>query len=96
MPNVIYEMGGDSADGHIVGPDGKSDWSVPDEVLRRFHNEQPRACRPPVGRRSYQTMVYWDPTDIVREFAPMAGAAEGGVIADAGPGRGSEHDARAR
>ena len=31
MPKVIYEMGGVSADGHIVGPDGKSDWSMPDE-----------------------------------------------------------------
>jgi hypothetical protein len=49
MPNRIYEVGGVSADGHIVEPDGKSDWSVPDEVLRRFHNEKPRACRPPVG-----------------------------------------------
>jgi hypothetical protein len=33
MPKVIYEMGGVSADGYIVGPDGKSDWSMPDEQL---------------------------------------------------------------
>ena len=25
MPKVIYEMGGVSADGYVVGPDGKSD-----------------------------------------------------------------------
>ena len=43
MPKVICEMGGVSADGHIVGPDGKSDWSVADEELHRFHNEQTRA-----------------------------------------------------
>jgi hypothetical protein len=24
MPKVIYEMGGVSADGYVVGPDGKS------------------------------------------------------------------------
>ena len=28
MPRVIYEMGGVSADGYIVGPDGKSDARV--------------------------------------------------------------------
>ena len=27
MPRVIYEMGGVSADGYVVGPDGRSDWS---------------------------------------------------------------------
>ena len=56
MPKVIYEIGGDSADGYIVGPDGNSD---------------------------------------ARVRADLAGAAEGGVLADAGLGRGSKHDARA-
>ena len=75
MPKVIYAMGGVSADGYIVGPDGKSDWSMPDEELHRFHNEQTRALAGHLlGRRLYDTMVYWetadkDPSDIVREFA---------------------------
>jgi hypothetical protein len=75
MPKVIYGMGGVSADGYIVGPDGKFDWSVPDEELHRFHNEQTRALAGHLlGRRLYETMVYWetadkDPSDIVREFA---------------------------
>ncbi len=75
MPKVIYEMGGVSADGYIVGPDGKSDWAMPDEELHRFHNEQTRALAGHLlGRRLYETMVYWetadkDPSDIVREFA---------------------------
>jgi dihydrofolate reductase len=75
MPDVIYEMGGVSADGYIVGPDGKSDWSMPDEELHRFHNEQTRALAGHLlGRRLYETMVYWetadkDPSDTVREFA---------------------------
>jgi hypothetical protein len=57
MPNVIYEMGGVSADGYIVGPDGKFDWSTPDEELHRFHNEQTRAlaCRL-LGRRLYESV----------------------------------------
>ena len=75
MPKVIYAMGGVSADGYIVGPDGKFDWSVPDEELHRFHNEQMRALAGHLlGRRLYETMVDWetadkDPLDIVREFA---------------------------
>ncbi len=75
MPDVIYAMGGVSADGYVVGPDGKFDWSVPDEELHRFHNEESRALAGHLlGRRLYETMVYWetaheDPSDIVREFA---------------------------
>lgn len=75
MPKVIYSMGGVSVDGYIVGPDGKFDWSAPDEELHRFHNEQTRALAGHLlGRRLYETMVYWetadkDPNDVVREFA---------------------------
>ena len=75
MPKVIYAMGGVSADGYVVGPDGKFDWSVPDEELHRFHNEQTRALAGHLlGRRLYETMVYWetagqDPSDVMREFA---------------------------
>ena len=75
MPQVIYAMGGVSADGYIVGPDGAFDWAMPDEELHRFHNEQTRALAGHLlGRRLYETMVYWetadeDPSDIVREFA---------------------------
>jgi dihydrofolate reductase len=75
MPDVIYAMGGVSADGYIVGPDGKFDWSIPDEELHRFHNEQTRALAGHLlGRRLYETMVYWetadnDPSAIIRDFA---------------------------
>jgi dihydrofolate reductase len=77
MPKVIYKMGGVSADGYIVGPDGKFDWTVPDEELHRFHNEQTRALAGYLlGRRLYETMLYWetadqDPAtgDVEREFA---------------------------
>jgi dihydrofolate reductase len=75
MPQVIYAMGGVSADGYIVGPDGAFDWAMPDEELHRFHNEQTRELAGHLlGRRLYETMVYWetadqDPSAIVREFA---------------------------
>ena len=75
MPRVIYQMGGVSADGYVVGPDGRFDWSRPDEELHRFHNEQARGLAGHLlGRRLYETMVFWetaenDPSEIVREFA---------------------------
>ena len=74
MPNVIYEMSV-SADGYIAGPDGKFDWSMPDEEMHRFHNEQARALAGHLlGRRLYETMGYWetadqDPSEIARDFA---------------------------
>jgi dihydrofolate reductase len=76
MPDVIYEMAV-SADGYIVGPDGKFDWSMPDEELHRFHNDQARALSGHLlGRRLYETMLYWetaenDPSDIARDFAQV-------------------------
>ena len=76
MPKVIYEMGV-SADGYIVGPDGKFDWAAPDEELHRFHNERARALGGHLlGRRLYETMVYWetagdDPSEIARDFAQI-------------------------
>jgi dihydrofolate reductase len=75
MPKVIYSMGGVSADGYIVGPDGRFDWAAPDEELHRFHNEQVRGLAGHLlGRRLYETMVYWetadqDPSEIARDFA---------------------------
>ena len=75
MPKVIYEMGGVSADGYIAGPDGRFDWAAPDEELHRFHNEQTRALGGHLlGRRLYETMVYWetadqDASEIARDFA---------------------------
>ena len=77
MPKLIYEMGGVSADGYVVGPDGKFDWAAPDEELHRFHNEQTRALDGHLlGRRLYETMLYWetagdDPSEIAREFAQV-------------------------
>jgi len=58
MPKLIDEMGGVSADGYVVGPDGQSDWSMPDAELRRLHSEQtPALAGHLLGRRSTTTAV---------------------------------------
>src|SRR3954449_13379288 len=55
---------GVSLDGFIADADGDFDWSVPDEELHRFHNEQVREVGMHLlGRRLYETMVYWETAD---------------------------------
>jgi dihydrofolate reductase len=50
-----------SLDGFIAGPDGKIDWSAPDEELHRFHNQQARELGAHLyGRRLYETMRVWE------------------------------------
>jgi dihydrofolate reductase len=63
MRKLIYSMGV-SLDGFIAGPNGEIDWSVPDEELHRFHNEQAREIGAHFcGRRLYEVMVYWETAD---------------------------------
>jgi dihydrofolate reductase len=69
---LIYSMGV-SLDGYIAGPDGTFDWSVPSQELHRFHNERVRelGCHL-LGRKLYETMVYWE----TAEQDPELGEAE--------------------
>src|SRR4051812_29483067 len=63
MRRLIYSMTV-SLDGFIAGPGGEIDWSAPDDELHRFHNEQVRELGAHlVGRRLYETMVYWETAD---------------------------------
>lgn len=60
MRSVIYTMG-HSLDGYIVGPDGGFDWTPPDPELFRFITEETRELAAYVmGRRLYETMLYWE------------------------------------
>lgn len=67
-----------SLDGYIVGPDGGFDWSAPDEAVFRFATDEVRQLGVHLlGRRLYESMVYWEPpdqdgwTDLEREFAEL-------------------------
>jgi dihydrofolate reductase len=61
MRDVTYSMGV-SLDGYIVGPDGDFDWTGPDAEVFRFVTEEIRGVGVYVlGRRLYETMLYWEP-----------------------------------
>ena len=63
MRSVIYSMG-TSLDGYIVGPDGGFNWTAPDEEVFRFHIDEIRGMGAYLmGRRLYETMLYWETTD---------------------------------
>jgi dihydrofolate reductase len=63
MRRVIYPMGA-SLDGYIAGPDGSFNWTEPDEDLFRFFTDEVRGLAAYVmGRRLYETMLYWETID---------------------------------
>ncbi|MFK4595504.1 dihydrofolate reductase family protein [Streptomyces pristinaespiralis] len=60
MRSVTYSMNV-SLDGYIVGPDGDFDWSGPDEEVFRFWIDEIREVGVHLmGRRLYETMLYWE------------------------------------
>jgi dihydrofolate reductase len=63
MRSVIYSMSV-SLDRYIAGPDGRFDWTTPDEEVFRFWTDQTRELAAHVmGRRLYETMLYWETAD---------------------------------
>jgi len=63
MRRVTYSMGA-SLDGYIVGPDGGFSWTGPDEHVFRFWIDEIREVGVHLmGRRLYETMLYWDTVD---------------------------------
>jgi dihydrofolate reductase len=63
MRNVTYSMSL-SLDGYIVGPDGTFDWGAPDEDVFRFWIDEIRGVGVHLmGRRLYETMLYWETAD---------------------------------
>ncbi len=60
MHKVTYAMGV-SLDGYIVGPDGDFDWGTPDAEVFRFWIDEIRDVGVHLmGRRLYETMLYWE------------------------------------
>ena len=63
MRRVTYSMGV-SLDGYVVGPDGDFDWTAPDEEVFRFVTDEIRQVGVHLlGRRLYETMLYWETAD---------------------------------
>ncbi|MFF3604197.1 dihydrofolate reductase family protein [Streptomyces sp. NPDC002463] len=63
MRTVTYSMGV-SLDGYIVGPDGRFDWTAPSEEVFRFWIDEIREVGVHLlGRRLYETMLYWETAD---------------------------------
>jgi dihydrofolate reductase len=63
MRSVTYSMSV-SLDGYIVGPDGGFDWTVPDPDVFRFWIDEIREVGVHLlGRRLYETMLYWETAD---------------------------------
>jgi dihydrofolate reductase len=60
MRSVTYSMNV-SLDGYIVGPDGGFEWTAPDaEVFRFWIDEIRQVGVHLLGRRLYETMLYWE------------------------------------
>jgi dihydrofolate reductase len=63
MRRVTYSMSM-SLDGYIVGPDGTFDWTSPDKEVFRFWIDEIRGVGVHLmGRRLYETMLYWETAD---------------------------------
>ena len=63
MRSVTYSMG-ISLDGYIVGPDGDITAPPPDEEVWRFVKDEIRQVGVHLlGRRLYETMLYWETAD---------------------------------
>ncbi|OEJ43061.1 deaminase [Streptomyces agglomeratus] len=63
MRSVTYSMSV-SLDGYIVGPDGDFNWTVPGEDVFRFRIDEIRQVGVHLlGRRLYETMLYWETAD---------------------------------
>lgn len=78
MRSVTYSMTV-SLDGYVVGPDGSFDWMPPDEEVFNLATDEVRGAGVHLlGRRLYESMLYWETADqhpsldySTREFAAI-------------------------
>ena len=70
MSKLIYFMP-TSLDGFIAGETDNMDWSVPDEEVSAFINDQVRPVRTYLyGRKIYETMTIWETPDAIPGLTP--------------------------
>lgn len=63
MRSVTYSLGM-SLDGYVIGPDGAFDWAGPGEETFRVATDEVRGLGVHLlGRRLYETMLYWEDAD---------------------------------
>jgi dihydrofolate reductase len=62
MRRVTYSMSV-SLDGYIAGPDGDFDWTLSEEVFRFWIDQIREVGVHLLGRRLYETMLYWETAD---------------------------------
>lgn len=63
MRDVTYSMT-TTLDGYVIGPDGGIDWGSPDEEVFRLATDEVRGVGVHLmGRRLYETMLYWETID---------------------------------
>jgi dihydrofolate reductase len=71
MAKLIYSAI-TSLDGYIEDEAGNFDWAAPDDEVHSFLNDLERPIGTYLyGRRMYETMVYWETVDLVREQSPL-------------------------
>jgi dihydrofolate reductase len=75
MADLVYTAN-ISVDGYTEDPDGRLDWSAPDEEVFSFVTELERPAGTYLyGRRMYEAMLYWESAvpdeGYVQEFAEM-------------------------
>ncbi|WP_271983041.1 dihydrofolate reductase family protein [Pseudoclavibacter terrae] len=71
MRKVTYSLAL-TLDGYIKDEDGSFDWGDPSEEVFRLATDEVRGVDVHLmGRRLYETMVYWEPTDEEREHGQL-------------------------
>lgn len=70
MRKVTYSMGM-TLDGFITDSDGSIDWSAPDDEVFRHSIEEIKGVDVHLmGRKLYETMLYWEDPEQVPSFGP--------------------------
>lgn len=61
-----------SLDGYTEDEAGTFDWAAPDDAVLGFLNDLERPIGTYLyGRRMYETMVYWETADVLKEQSPV-------------------------